>query len=709
MDLVAPDHHAAFRDVAYYGPVKRRQGQPTAIQHQLSHKRLLIVCAYLVWSQAQLTRHGDRLHGGPLGQKQFPRLDLVFVSCDNYRCKCAPYDAKARCDTWFRVVGFPIRGQQGGTMSIGKALVVDDSKVVQFKLKKMLEARGVAVSTAGSGQEALDFLTGNAPDVIFMDCMMPGMDGYEATSVIKAAPQTAAIPVVMCTGHDTPEEQARARDHGANDYMVKPFDDAVLDAVIARLGQPASPAQACAAAPVPFPASAERVAAPVAAPVASAPTVPSAQSVAISAPAAAAAPGMAAEVVRTAEHLTREVTERQIRETMASMSAAFEQTARDSAQAAAKRVVADALAALRAELAQAHESARLAAVAAATQAAREAAEAAMGDMQAIRETVRAAVEDARDARHAVQSAADEARGAREATEGAANDARAAREAIQAAADDVQAMRRSDTALLENRLQDTLTGVHATAEQVARSSMASASAALEQTLRDLLESARADIQESAHQAAQAAAQPMAEEAARAAAGAAANAVAEVKAHTEALANTAAETTARTVAEQLLQTMLETARQDQAALRADMERAASAAAEQAALDTVRRSAEAAETARQSVLASAEAAIEARLQKALTSIQDAAERAVRPVPDVAELDFELEPSTLQMPELSATASLVPERPPESTDSESRLTAPPPVPERQQPAWSSRPVVLPWLAALTVAVLYLVVRSFS
>jgi len=94
-------------------------------------------------------------------------------------------------------------------MSIGRALIVDDSKVVQFKLKRMLEARGLGVDTASSGHEALDFLKGHVPDVIFMDFMMPDMDGYEVTGMITADPHTAAIPVVMCTGHDTPQDRAR--------------------------------------------------------------------------------------------------------------------------------------------------------------------------------------------------------------------------------------------------------------------------------------------------------------------------------------------------------------------------------------------------------------------------------------------------------------------------------------------------------------------
>ena len=121
-------------------------------------------------------------------------------------------------------------------MSIGRALIVDDSKVVQFKLKRMLEARGLGVDTASSGHEALDFLKGHVPDVIFMDFMMPDMDGYEVTGMITADPHTAAIPVVMCTGHDTPQDRARAKENGASAFVTKPVDDTALARLAHRSG-----------------------------------------------------------------------------------------------------------------------------------------------------------------------------------------------------------------------------------------------------------------------------------------------------------------------------------------------------------------------------------------------------------------------------------------------------------------------------------------
>ena len=93
-----------------------------------------------------------------------------------------------------------------------RALVVDDSKAARLVLRRMLEKHGLIVDAEESAQQALDFLTRNRPDVIFMDHMMPGMDGFEAIKAIKNNPETATIPVMMYTskGGDLYVGQARA-------------------------------------------------------------------------------------------------------------------------------------------------------------------------------------------------------------------------------------------------------------------------------------------------------------------------------------------------------------------------------------------------------------------------------------------------------------------------------------------------------------------
>nr|MDQ2697014.1 response regulator [Pseudomonadota bacterium] len=83
-------------------------------------------------------------------------------------------------------------------MGIKTALVVDDSRVARLTLSKLLKERGIDVTQAGSAREALEHLKHHRPDVVFMDFMMPDMDGLEATRHISENPVTAQIPVIIC-------------------------------------------------------------------------------------------------------------------------------------------------------------------------------------------------------------------------------------------------------------------------------------------------------------------------------------------------------------------------------------------------------------------------------------------------------------------------------------------------------------------------------
>jgi CheY-like chemotaxis protein len=116
------------------------------------------------------------------------------------------------------------------------ALVVDDSKTARVTLKRMLEKQDLDVDTRESAQEALDYLVSNTPDVIFMDHMMPGMDGFEAVEAIKNNPDTATIPIMMYTskGGDLYVGQARAL--GAVGILPKEVQPAELFQVLNKLG-----------------------------------------------------------------------------------------------------------------------------------------------------------------------------------------------------------------------------------------------------------------------------------------------------------------------------------------------------------------------------------------------------------------------------------------------------------------------------------------
>ena len=87
-------------------------------------------------------------------------------------------------------------------MPIKNALVVDDSKSARMMLQRLLSKMNVKADVVESAEAALVFLDNAQPDVIFMDHMMPGMDGLEATQLIKANPKTATIPTIMYTSKE---------------------------------------------------------------------------------------------------------------------------------------------------------------------------------------------------------------------------------------------------------------------------------------------------------------------------------------------------------------------------------------------------------------------------------------------------------------------------------------------------------------------------
>lgn len=126
-------------------------------------------------------------------------------------------------------------------MAIKNALLVDDSKVARFALSKLLENHNLKVNMAGSAEEALDFLKSqNRPDVIFMDHLMPGMNGVEATKAIKRNPETASIPIIMCTSRKSPSFMEEARNFGIYNILTKPPHTEGLTLVLEQLTSDAS-------------------------------------------------------------------------------------------------------------------------------------------------------------------------------------------------------------------------------------------------------------------------------------------------------------------------------------------------------------------------------------------------------------------------------------------------------------------------------------
>ena len=115
------------------------------------------------------------------------------------------------------------------------ALIVDDSRSARVVLKKVLETYALNVDTAESAEEALVYLHDHRPDVIFMDHLMPGMDGFEAVSAIKRNPETATIPIMMYTSQEGEVYVGQARALGAVGVLPKKIAPVEVSKVLKSL------------------------------------------------------------------------------------------------------------------------------------------------------------------------------------------------------------------------------------------------------------------------------------------------------------------------------------------------------------------------------------------------------------------------------------------------------------------------------------------
>jgi two-component system cell cycle response regulator len=116
-----------------------------------------------------------------------------------------------------------------------RVLVVDDILSNVKLLEAKLTAEYFEVMTAFNGLECLSKMEESVPDIVLLDVMMPGMDGFEVCRRIKANPKTAHVPVVMVTALDQPSDRVAGLDAGADDFLTKPVDDAALFARVRSL------------------------------------------------------------------------------------------------------------------------------------------------------------------------------------------------------------------------------------------------------------------------------------------------------------------------------------------------------------------------------------------------------------------------------------------------------------------------------------------
>ena len=115
------------------------------------------------------------------------------------------------------------------------ALIVDDSKSARFALRRYLEGHAYQVDAVESADEAMRFLDSSKPNVIFLDHVMPGVDGFTVLETLRGREETAAIPVVMCSSNEGDAFNQRARSSGAQGVLHKPPNPEVLRTILREL------------------------------------------------------------------------------------------------------------------------------------------------------------------------------------------------------------------------------------------------------------------------------------------------------------------------------------------------------------------------------------------------------------------------------------------------------------------------------------------
>lgn len=117
-------------------------------------------------------------------------------------------------------------------MGTARILVVEDEPFIRQILKVQLELAGYTVATAENGVQALQEIKNGRPDLVLLDLMMPDMDGHEVCKRLKCCHETSNIPVIILTAKSDLGEKVRTLEHGANDYLTKPYEQ---DELLARV------------------------------------------------------------------------------------------------------------------------------------------------------------------------------------------------------------------------------------------------------------------------------------------------------------------------------------------------------------------------------------------------------------------------------------------------------------------------------------------
>lgn len=128
----------------------------------------------------------------------------------------------------------PIEVARQGVRAIGRALVVDDSPTVRKQIELGLRLVDVAVDFAETGEQALELFARNAYDIVFLDIVLPGIDGYQVCRAMKKDKLRKQTPVVMLTGKSSTFDRVKGSLAGCNTYLTKPVESAVFQNVLKK-------------------------------------------------------------------------------------------------------------------------------------------------------------------------------------------------------------------------------------------------------------------------------------------------------------------------------------------------------------------------------------------------------------------------------------------------------------------------------------------
>jgi two-component system, OmpR family, alkaline phosphatase synthesis response regulator PhoP len=128
-------------------------------------------------------------------------------------------------------------GPGAGTTSEGRVLVVDDEVSIRLICRINLEASGFEVLEAGDGETALAIARSERPDLILLDVMLPGIDGWEVAEELSEMAETRDIPIVFITARSAAPDELRSHAVGGVSYIAKPFDPALLTETVTRVVQ----------------------------------------------------------------------------------------------------------------------------------------------------------------------------------------------------------------------------------------------------------------------------------------------------------------------------------------------------------------------------------------------------------------------------------------------------------------------------------------